>query len=62
MEVKWVDANKGDKEKAEYRCMLVAKETKKDKREDLFAAPPPLEAKKMLFSLCASVPRMCLDF
>ena len=38
------------------------KEIKKDKREDLFAATPPLEAKKMLFSLWASVPGMCLDF
>ena len=53
--VKWVDANKGDKEKPEYRCRLVAKEIKKDKREDLFAATPPLEAKKMLFSLWANV-------
>ena len=29
---------------------MVAKEIKVDKREDLFAATPPLEAKKMLFS------------
>ena len=34
----------------------------KDKSEDLFAATPPLEAKKMLFSLWASRPGMCLDF
>ena len=60
--MKWVDANKGDKEKPEYRCRLVAKEIKKDKREDLLAATPPLEAKKMLFSSWASVPGMCLDF
>ena len=60
--VKWVDTNKGDKERPEYRCRLVAKEIKKDKREDLFAATPPLEAKKMLFSLWASMPGMCLDF
>ena len=60
--VKWVDTNKGDKERPEYRCRLVAKEIKKDKREDLFAATPPLEAKKMLFSLWASIPGMCLDF
>ena len=60
--VKWVDTNKGDKEKPEYRCRLVAKEIKRDKREDLFAATPPLEAKKALFSLWASVPGMCLDF
>ena len=30
---------------------LVAQEIKRDRREDLFAATPPLEAKKMLFSL-----------
>jgi hypothetical protein len=33
-----------------------------DKREDLFAATPPLEAKKILFSLWASCPGLCLDF
>ncbi len=46
--VKWVDTNKGDTKKPEYRCKLVAKEIKKDKREDLFAATPPLEAKRIL--------------
>ncbi len=62
MEVKWVDANKDDEEKPQYRCRLVVKEIKKDKREGLFAAMPPLEAKKMLFSLWASVPGVwCLD-
>ncbi len=40
----------------------MAKETKRDKREDLFAATPPLEANKVLFSLFASMPEMCLDF
>ncbi len=60
--VKRVDTNKGDKANPEYRCRLVAKEFKKDKREDLFAATPSLEAKKMLFSLWASIPGMRLDF
>ena len=60
--VKWVDTNKGDKERPEFRCRLVAKEIKKDKREDLFAATPPLEAKRVLFSLLASMPEMRLDF
>ncbi len=62
MGVKRVDTNKGDEEKPEYRCRLVAKEIKKDKREDFFAATPPLEAKKMLFSFWASVPGTRLDF
>jgi hypothetical protein len=60
--VRWVDTNKGDKEKPEYGCRVVAKEIKKDKHEDLFAATPPLKAKRSLFSLWASVPGMCLDF
>ncbi len=60
MGVKWLDTNKGDTEKPEYRFRLVAKKIKKDKREDLFAAPPPLEAKEMRCSLWASVPGMCL--
>ncbi len=37
-------------------------EIEKDEREDLFAVPPPLEAKMMLFSLGASVLGRCLDF
>ncbi len=54
--MKWVDANKGDKEKPECRCRLVAKEIKKDERGYLFAATLPLEAEKVLFSLFASMP------
>ena len=48
--VRWVDINKGDRDNPEYRSRLVAQEIKTDKREDLFAATPPLEAKKMLLS------------
>ncbi len=62
VEVNCVDANKGDKEKPQYRCSLEAKEMKNDKREDLFAATPPLEAKNVLFLLFASIPEMGLDF
>ena len=43
---RWVDANKGDKVHPEVRSRLVAQEIKRDRREDLFAATPPLEAKK----------------
>ncbi len=60
--VKWVDENKGEAKQPEYRSRLVAKEIKHDEREDLFAATPPLEAKKSLFSLFASMPEMRLDF
>ena len=48
---RWVDVNKGDDGKPEYRSRLVAKEIKTNKREDLFAATPPLEAQKTLLSL-----------
>ena len=48
---RWVDVKKGDSVHPEYRSRLVAKEIKKDKREDLFAATPPLEAKRLLFSV-----------
>ena len=51
--VRWVDVNKGDRENPKYRSRLVAKEIKKDKREDLFAATPPIEAKKGLLSTVA---------
>jgi len=51
---RWVDVNKGDEVNPEYRSRLVAKEIKVSKREDLFAATPPLEAKKALFSLAVT--------
>ncbi len=41
---------------------MVAKEIKRDTWEDLFAAMPPLEAKKVLFSRWACVPGVRLDF
>ena len=50
--VRWLDVNKGDSVNPEYRSRLVAKDFKDSKREDLFAATPPLEALNILFSLC----------
>ena len=38
----------------DYRSRLVAKEIKTDKREDLFAATPALEATKLLFSMAVT--------
>ena len=49
---KWVDVNKGTKERPDVRCRLVARDFKpkgEKHREDLFAAMPPLESKKLLF-------------
>ena len=49
---RWVDVNKGSTESPSVRCRLVARDFKpkgeKD-RSDIFAAMPPLEAKKLLF-------------
>ena len=51
---KWVDVNKGDDEKPEYRCRFVAKEIRRKNDESIFAATPPLEGKKILCSLAVS--------
>ena len=48
--VGWVDVNKGDDENPEIRCRIVGKEYNDQKRVDLFAATPPLESNKVLFS------------
>ena len=49
--------NKGTHEEPEVRCRLVARDFKpkgEKEREDLFAATPPLEAKKLLFRMAAA--------
>ena len=51
---RWVGVNKGDIVHPEYRSRLVAQEINKGKREDLFAATPPLEAKKILMSMAVT--------
>ena len=48
--VRWIDINKQDRVNPEYRSRLVAKEIKMDRSQDLFAATPPHEALKILFS------------
>ena len=53
---KWVDINKGDKVNPDIRCRLVATEVRIHKREDLFAATPPLEAVKSWLR-CWQLPR-----
>ena len=51
---KWIDTNKGDEKAPNLRARLVGCEYKKDKRDDLFAATPPLESLRMILSICAS--------
>ena len=45
---RWIDINKGDATKVNYRSRLVAKEFKVDVRPDLFAATPPTECLRLL--------------
>lgn len=52
--IRWIDVNKGDTERPNYRSRLVAREINTYKRNDLFAATPPLEALKLLLSMAAS--------
>ena len=51
---KWLDVYKGDKVNPDIRSRWVAQEIRVDKREDLFAATPPLEGKKLLFILAVT--------
>ena len=51
---KWLDVNKGDETDRNYRARLVGREIAHDKRDDLFAATPPLESLRMIVSICSS--------
>ena len=54
---KWVDVNKGTKERPDIRCRLVARDFRtkgEGARDDLFAATPPLEAKRFLIRTAAA--------
>ena len=56
--LRWVDTNKGDEQKENYRSRLVVKEVKRAKAPEermstieLFSSTPPLEAVRLLLSL-----------
>ena len=52
---RWIDVNKGDDKHVDYRSRLVAQELKRlSWADDLFAATPPLEVKKLIFSLAVT--------
>ena len=51
---KWLDVNKGDEVTPNYRARLVGREIAWEKRDDLYAATPPLESLKALVSVCSS--------
>ena len=55
VKVRRLDINKGDEKDKDYRSRLVAQELRKNNPElEIFAAMPPLEAKKLLFSRAVS--------
>ena len=51
---RWVDINKGDKNKPFYRSRLVVQENKRQADWSFFTATPPLEALRSLL-ICATV-------
>ena len=54
IQVRWVDINKGDETRPNYRSRLVAKEFKTDVRPDLYAPTPPGECLRLMLSRLAS--------
>jgi hypothetical protein len=55
IKVKWIDINKGDEQQELYRSRLVAQELRSHEwRDDVFAATPPLESLKYMFSLAVT--------
>ena len=48
------DINKGNQRNPNYRARLDGREIKTDSRLDLFAATPPLESLRVIWSTCAS--------
>ena len=51
---KWIDINKGDEDRYNIRSRLVAQEYSQGKLSTIFAATPPLEAKKALLSMAVT--------
>ena len=51
---RWLDINKGDEDSPELRSRLVGQEFNRGRDDLMFAATPPLELKKALFSLAVT--------
>ena len=52
---RWIDINKGDEVNPDHRSRLVAQQVKYNSSEkNIFAATPPLEAQKLLFSMAVT--------
>ena len=52
---RWIDINKGDDERPNYRSRFVAKEYNGGEESSLFDSTPPLEAVRMIVSQAATV-------
>ena len=48
---RWIDVNKGDEKRPQYRSRLVIQEVRQSNVEAIFAATPPLESVRMLLSM-----------
>ena len=55
VEPRWIDINKGDDDKPNYRSRMVGKEFNDREVDGLFAATPPLESLRLLLSWAATV-------
>ena len=51
---KWLDTNKGDSVHLNIRSKSVAREIAHERDTAMFAATPPLEANKLLYSLATT--------
>ena len=51
---KWLDQNKGDNASPNYRSRLVGCGIANEKRDDFFAATPPLESLRAILAICAA--------
>ena len=51
---RWVISNKGDRQNPDIRARLVACEVAHSRNDSYYASTPPLEAKRLLFSIMAS--------
>ena len=53
--IRWIDIHKSDDTIPDYRSRLVAQQVKyHSKEKNIFAATPPLEAQKLLFSMAVT--------
>ena len=54
IKTRWIDVNKGDSQRPNYRSRLVGKEFKTYADDSLYASTPPLEALRLIMSMAAT--------